>query len=388
MEPVLTSSSTQYWRIPAQKFQQGRRTVYSFVMTVGEIDGFLPERVDDNVIRDANRRLTPRHARDIEEYLQSNPNSWVLGALMLGVASDAVEFTPYPVEGGVHPTLGELAIKLNRKGTLRIFDGQHRRRALHDALGATGIGELSPLHSSSLPIVLYVESDIKALRQMFADAAKAKSIEKNTVTQFDTQDPFNLAAQYLTTKSVLFQSGGVELQKSSVGRTSTRLLAINQLAVILKTLRVGYGGRVRRERMAEIALDQAALNADCLAWADKFLVAARGEYEALAQGEYTGADLPRLRRETYAVTVTFLRVLTGAFYMWLEDGKDWQSLAEWMREANLDVNPADGEMSLPARAGLIQQGGGLSGRSHDVGRAIRLIVLEATNAMYLTHKKA
>ena len=180
MSLVITPSAQNIWRMPAHRFHQGKRPAYSFIMSLGEIDGFLPERVDDRVIREANRRLTPAHARDIEAYLGSNPNSWVLGALMLGISPDAVTFTPFADDSGIeHLIAGELAIRLDRKGSLRIFDGQHRRLALHQALAKRST---DLLRSASLPIVLYEENDIEALRQMFADAAKAKAIERNTVT--------------------------------------------------------------------------------------------------------------------------------------------------------------------------------------------------------------
>ena len=40
------------------------------------------------------------------------------------------------------------------------------------------------LEQQSLPIVLYEEGDIKALRRMFADAAKTKPIEAVTRARF------------------------------------------------------------------------------------------------------------------------------------------------------------------------------------------------------------
>ena len=48
-------------------------------MSLGEIDGFLPERLDEKVIDQANRKLTISHARDIEKYLDDHAETWVLG---------------------------------------------------------------------------------------------------------------------------------------------------------------------------------------------------------------------------------------------------------------------------------------------------------------------
>ena len=388
MSVVIAPSVQRVQEFPAHRFRQGRRTAYSFVMSLGEIDGFLPERLDEKVIDHANRKLTISHARDIEKYLDDHAETWVLGALMLGIAPDAVEFKPFQVSDGWeqnedHPIAGTLEIRLDRKSSLRIFDGQHRRWALRQTLIGSNSQKEDPefLRSASLPVVLYEEDDIGALRQMFADAAKAKPIERNTVTQFDRQDPFNVAALELTRQSRLFRTGRVEMEKSTVSRTEPRLLAINQLATILKTLRVGYGGRVSRERMAEAALEQDALNATCLAWSDEFLVAARAEYHALANGTLKNTDIPRLRRETFAVTVPIMRVMAGCYFQWSREfGEDWRPLATWLRQANLKANPEDASNSIPAQAGMLHPNGSLSSRDQGLRETIRLTMQKAVNA--------
>ena len=80
---------------------------------------------------------------------------------------------------------------------------------------------------------------------MFADAAQTKTIERNVVARFDLRDPFNVAALWLEDNSNLF-AGRVELERASVPRTSNNIIAINQLAATLKTLEVGYRGRVSK----------------------------------------------------------------------------------------------------------------------------------------------
>ena len=115
------------------------------------------------------------------------PN-WVLSALMLGVSEEAVDFTPYIEEEGAAMTVGELRIRTESIATMmKMFDGQHRRRAVKDVLKELQADmrrseKLADLRSCSLPIMLYVEDRIPALRQMFADAAQTKSIEKNVTS--------------------------------------------------------------------------------------------------------------------------------------------------------------------------------------------------------------
>ena len=43
--------------------RRGKRCVYYFPLDLQTLDGLLPQRVDENMIRGANRRLTPSHAK-------------------------------------------------------------------------------------------------------------------------------------------------------------------------------------------------------------------------------------------------------------------------------------------------------------------------------------
>ena len=223
--------TTQELRIPAHRFRQGGRDVYACVLDLPALNARLPDRVDDKVVKDANRQLTPSHARRIQTYL-ADREDWVLSALMLGVPQEAVKFHPYVEDDGAPLQVGELHIQAECPAVMKMFDGQHRRRAIKDVireleLDAMRHNKLSSLQGCSLPIMLYVEDDIEALQQMFADAAQTKTIERNVVAQFDLRDPFNLAALWLEDNSDLFVTR-VEKERASVPRTSDRIIAINQ----------------------------------------------------------------------------------------------------------------------------------------------------------------
>ena len=233
-------------RLPAHQFRQGGRDVYACVLDLPALNSQLPDRVDDRVVKDANRQLTPSHARKIQEYLAERPD-WLLSALMLGVPREALDFKPYIEEAGAPMQVGELLIRTDSTATMKMFDGQHRRRAIKDVLRELELdmkraNKLSALQGCALPIMLYVEDNLEALRQMFADASKTKTIERNTVARFDMRDAFNLAALWLEDNSDLFL-GRVEMERASVPRSSECIVAINQLSATLKSLEVGYSGR-------------------------------------------------------------------------------------------------------------------------------------------------
>ena len=279
---MLARPATQYrLQEPAHRFRQGGRDVYYFALDLAKLDDLLPHRVDDNVMKDANRRLTPSHAKGIQTYLGEEKN-WLLGAVMLGIAPDAVDFVEYTDKNGdtIAENFGELRIKSNRANTMRIFDGQHRRRAIQDVLAEleqSGDGErsekLQELRNSSLTVVLYAESDILTLQQMFVDASKTKRIEAHTVVRFDQRDPFNLAAIWIADNSRMFR-GRVDMERSSVGRTSECLLAVNNLPNIVKALEAGPRRRVPKDVSDRNMLALEDLYARCRVWTDDFLPAA------------------------------------------------------------------------------------------------------------------
>ena len=326
MALIIPVVSNQYsLHIPAHRFRQGGRDVYYFALDLETLDGLLPHRVEDKVVREANRRLTPSHAKNIQRYLDEK-DDWLLGALMLGIAPDAVEFEPYPNEHGepTNPNFGELRLLTNRVNTMRMFDGQHRRRAIRDVLDELSNAsdnrrsdKLDSLRRASMTIVLYAEDDIRTLRQMFVDASQTKRIEAHTVVRFDRRDAFNLAAVWLAENSRLFK-GRVEMERSSMARSSQGLLTINQLAAALKNLEVGYGRRVSRQLNETYMLALDDLHKRCLVWADEFMPTARPEYRGLMSGEIGNEEIPQLRASTFAYNVTFIRVLAGSYCLWMK----------------------------------------------------------------------
>ncbi len=367
--------------VPAHQFRQGNRDVYYFTLDLATLDGLLPQRIDDSVVREANRRLTPSHARNIERYLEER-DDWLLGALLLGIAPDALEFDPYVDDEGNEygPHFGELRILTNRANTMRIFDGQHRRRALQDVLDRLGNDEdradkLIDLQQSSVPIVLYAEDNIGALRQMFTDASKTKRIEANVVTRFDKRDPFNLAAMHLVEESRLFH-GRVEMNRTGVPRASSALIAVNQLAQALRVMTVGYRSRVSRGQSELYMQNLDNLYKNCLAWSDDFMSNARWEYAGLVSGDIQNQDIPHHRAVSLAFSTTFMRILAGCYHDWIAEEKDWAPLSSFLRGASLEAGGGQG--TLLVDAGAMLPGDTVpSGRRQEVEGAIRYIVRQA-----------
>lgn len=357
MALVIQPTANQYsLTTSAHRFRQGQRDVYYFALSLETLDGLLPQRVEDDVVREANRKLTPSHSRSIRAYLDEK-DDWLMGAMMLGIAQDAVEFEPYKSEDGtISENFGEMRIRTNRVNTMRIFDGQHRRRAIQDVLAALSQDEaradkLDALRKASMTIVLYAEDVVATLRQMFVDASQTKRIEQHTVTQFDQRDPFNLMAVRLAANSRIFK-GRVEMESSSVTAASQSILAINQLASILKTTEIGYGRYrgINRELNRRYMLNQDELYERCRVWADEFLPAAREEFAGLLNGDINNHEIPRLRAKTFAYSTTFIRVLAGCYHLWIIGSESWSPLADFIRKSAIDRGSGHG---LLVDAGMV-----------------------------------
>lgn len=378
--PNLTIQPQVDLRTPAHRFVQGERYVYTFSLELEKLNQLFPERVDDRVVSEANRQLTPVHAKRIQDYLEKRAD-WVLGTFMLGVDPEGITFQPYPGQPeGSAVTVGELSILSNDANALKIFDGQHRRRAIKDVLAelarlAGQSEKIDSLNTASVPVMLYAEGSIDSLRQMFVDASKTKTIERNAVAQFDQRDAFNVAAMSLSALSDLF-GGRVEMERASVPRSSQSIISINQLATTLKTTVVGYGGRVSAERNSEYLRDNDELVEQCLIWSEDFLTNAREEYENLVNGEVDNSDIPERRNQSLAYNATVIRILAGCYYEWTQNGDDWKPLADFIRRASLQ--PGSGSGALLVDAGAVLPGGiSPFGRMREIKEAVDYIVNQA-----------
>ena len=380
----ISSSEAHYsHKVPAHRFTQGGRQVYYFTLDLAVLDGLLPQRVDDDVIRAPNRRLTPAHAQMIENYLKTQPG-WLLGALMLGIAPEAVEFIPYKNDDGTetYPDFGELRIRSDRVNTMRIFDGQHRRWAIRELLAAYGSGKTTDnrqdLSRASMGIVMYAESDLPALKQMFADASQTKKVESFVAVQFDQRNAFNVVARKVSEQSRLLRNR-VEMGRASVAIGSNCLLSISQLATLIRQIEIGpFARRVTRNKQEVLLAESDGLLERSQFWFDEFLSAARQEYSDLMDGRTTDDDIWRLRNQSFVFDVTFLRLLASCLYIWRSDGNDWQQLAKYLQTAPLnrghDGLLVDASLTSPDRRSLFA-------RRQELEASARYIVGEAKKAI-------
>ena len=304
------------------------------------------------------------HARGIADYIYKN-NDWVLGSIVLGLEPRSVQFLPYEDEEGKQSDfMGEFRIPLvGGMNNIEILDGQHRRMAIRLVLqeledeilnlsdnsanpnGKTGTRlthleqKLESLKGMSIPVALYVEPELQSRRRMFSDLAQTRNIDAITKTRFDDRDPYNKAALEIVElgRSELL-NGKVEMERSTPARASDNLLSLNQLARCLKILKYGYGGRASRDRISEAIREINIIVDFGSSWADDFLSRSREEYESLMAIDLEEGYVASHRNDRIAYSATVLQLLAGCVYEWNLLQRPWNELADWLREADFDLN--------------------------------------------------
>ena len=388
MEEIETPSlkATPVLEARVHRLAQGGRVVYYFGLSMAQFDDVLPEEVDAKVIRESQRRFIPSHARNIEDYL-SETDRWVLGPVTLSIDPKFVQFEPYGgQEDGTSPLLGRLKIIQGGKPFLKILDGQHRRWAIRHYRTAPAPNDAferrrKAFEKCEMPVALYEEPDTQGIRQMFADMAQQRKMDAVTTARFDMRDPFNQAADRLKGESKWI-GPYVEMDSSTVARTSAKLVAFNQLAVNLKTLEYGYYGRASRTRSEEVALDIDRLVEAGKQWTDEFLPAAREEYSDLEHVDPNDDPdyVPSQRPRTLAYNGTMLRILAGCCHEWRKKYShvDTSRLAKFISKMDFDPNQRGG---LLVESGILDlQQVTLVARRQEVQAAIRAIVEGAFEA--------
>ncbi len=400
---TVRKSKQQYLEFDAQRYQQGGRTAYSLVLDLGTLDSNIPNFVNTERIDKANRRFNPTHSRRIAEYIY-DIDDWVLGAILLGIDPDAIEFVAYEAEDGqISHTLGFIRIPLDGgTSSINILDGQHRRMAIQsvrerlrqeillekELASKNGqdkhLQELTKkfrrIDEMAIPIVLYEEANTKNLRRMFADLAQTRNIDATTKTRFDDRDPFNRAAVELVelSRSELL-ADRVEMEHTTPGRNSNNLLSINQLARCLKVLSFGYGGRASRARILEAQHKYDDLIDLGIHFADEFLPSARKEYAELSSIELEEDFVSKNRPRCFAYSVTAIQLLAGCHYRWIELGRTSDELASWLQGADFDL---ESEECLFRKAGMLTVGKNtLVSQSQTVKAAVEFIVLRALQSV-------
>ncbi|MDM8752262.1 DNA sulfur modification protein DndB [Morganella morganii] len=216
----------------------------------------------------AQRILNKARIPEMVRYLLDNPNDYVFSALTASIAVD-VQFEEHSGSNN----LGTLRVPMEAQ--ILINDGQHRRKAIEDALE-----ERPELGQDNIPVLFFVDEGLKRSQQMFSDLNKyAIRPSPSLATLYDHRDASSNLAKYLAMSVEPF-TGLTELEKSSISVLSNKLFTLSS---IKQATRVLLGKQPKKDDIEDSMLIAAAY------WKQVYLV--MPDWQLAAKKEVSPAHL-------------------------------------------------------------------------------------------------
>ncbi len=175
----------------------------------------------------AQRILRDSRIPSITNYIVDNPKEYIFSSLTASVDGE-MKFSPYP-SAGSDGKIGRLHISM--ESSLLINDGQHRRKAIEEAL------KIKPeLGNESLSIVFFSDKGLKRSQQMFADLNKhAVKPTKSLGILYDHRDKFSQFIVKLSYDLDIFHNR-TEMEKTSISNRSIKFFTLNGISDATKFL--------------------------------------------------------------------------------------------------------------------------------------------------------
>ncbi len=213
-----SQDSGYFFSFPAVRGTQAGRPFYIAtcpLRTIPKIFVFDEEEVPPELR--AQRNLNKSRIPAMAKYLVDNPKDYVFSALTVSVDS-SVKFDEIDAESA--PNLGTLKVPLDAQ--ILINDGQHRRKAIEEALK-----ENPDLGQDNIAVLFFVDEGLIRSQQMFVDLNKY-AVKPNTSLSdcYDKRDPSAEVARILA-KSVLPFNGFTEMEKSNISSLSGKLFTLS-----------------------------------------------------------------------------------------------------------------------------------------------------------------
>lgn len=194
----------------------------------------------------AQRTINLGRIPDITDYLVNNPSSYTLSAITASV-SEQVHFVPME-DTGPAVNLGMLTVSMTAK--ILINDGQHRRKAIEEA-----IKESHELGHDHIPVLFFIDEDLKRSQQMFADLNKHAIRPNDSLsTLYDHRDPSSELARFVVNNVACFKKL-TDCERSSLSNRSSKLFTMSSIKLASRSLlRKSARDKITTEEM-ELATD-------------------------------------------------------------------------------------------------------------------------------------
>jgi DGQHR domain-containing protein len=226
---AATSSFSQF--LPAIMFEQAGRVCFATSFPLFRITSMVKF---DSAIKGGNdpenytnRPIMPEHVRTISEYLVDTER-YILPGITLNVKETIKVYSirsSSPVKMAI--------IVLPAHATFYVTDGQHRLKAVADALQ-----KKSALREDALPVTIVVEADDNQIHQDFADCAQTRPIPPALLTLYNRSDELSKLTVEVA-HSVPFFEKRLEKVGNTVSKRSTNFYTLNHLRMSIASAMTG-----------------------------------------------------------------------------------------------------------------------------------------------------
>lgn len=187
----------------------------------------------------AQRTLRETRIPAIKNYILNNPKDYTFSSLTASV-DGKMKFTP-AASLGDDGKLGRLYINMDSR--FLINDGQHRRKAIEEALK-----EKPELGHEMISVVFFRDDGLKRSQQMFSDLNKnAVKPTKSLNILYDHRDPFYRFIVNLVNMVDVFENR-TEMEKTTISNRSSKAFTLNGIAdASLKLLGMGKSKKITKK---------------------------------------------------------------------------------------------------------------------------------------------
>jgi DNA sulfur modification protein DndB len=260
----------------------------------------------------AQRTLNRSRIPEMADYLINNPDNYTLSAITASV-DEQVHFEPM-ADTGPAVNLGMLTVSMNAQ--ILINDGQHRRAAIEEAIKVAH--EIGHDH---IPVLFFVDKDLKRSQQMFADLNKhAVRPNDSLSTLYDHRDPSSELARYVVANVECFRRL-TEMDKSSLSNRSSKLFTLSSIKLASRSL-------LRKSAKELINDDERELTAQFWTEVCKHIP----DWQAAQSKKVSTAELRQNYIHAHGVTLQALGI-AGADLL-IQKPNDWQKQLKNIR--NID----------------------------------------------------
>jgi len=192
----------------------------------------------------AQRTLKESRIPAIKNYILNNPDDYIFSSLTASV-DGTMKFSASPSLGQAGK-LGRLYIAMESR--LLINDGQHRRKAIEEALK-----ERPELGHEMISVVFFQDIGLKRSQQMFSDLNKnAVKPTKSLSILYDQRDEFSQFIVNLVNSIEIFDRR-VDLESTSLSNRSKKVFTLNAISdASMHILGIGKGRKLTKEEKQTI----------------------------------------------------------------------------------------------------------------------------------------